>query len=138
MITVFVRKLFLILTCVLYTTAAFAQAPQQKEEPSLTAAPKRQFATILYVGLGGAVLGLSTLSFYTRPQDHLSNIATGFGLGIIIGAIYTTYNAATNPKDFYSQEFSTNSLELSLAKSRELMPEKALQRWDVRLLEYTF
>ena len=59
-------------------------------------------ATIIYAGLGGAVLGLSTLSFYGRPQDHLSNIAIGFGVGVITGTVVMTYRAATNPQEFYS------------------------------------
>lgn len=59
--------------------------------------PRKQLATIVFSGLGGAVLGLSTLSFYGRPQDKLSNIAVGFAIGIITGTIYTTYKQATQP-----------------------------------------
>src|SRR6202000_2825400 len=56
--------------------------------------PKKQITIIVFSGLAGAILGLSTLSFYGRPQDKLSNIAVGFALGIITGTIYTTYQAA--------------------------------------------
>ena len=66
--------------------------------------PRRQIATIVYMGLGGAVLGLSTLSFYGRPQDKLTNIPIGFGVGVIIGTVYMTYQAATNPQEFYRSE----------------------------------
>lgn len=66
------------------------------------AGPKRQLATIIFAGLGGAVLGLSTLSFYGRPQDKLNNIAIGFAIGVISGTIYTTYQTATRPRSFYS------------------------------------
>lgn len=66
--------------------------------------PRRQIATIVYMGLGGAVLGLSTLSFYGRPQDKLTNIPIGFGIGVIIGTVYMTYQAATNPQEFYRSE----------------------------------
>lgn len=65
--------------------------------------PRRQISTIVYMGLAGAVLGLSTLSFYGRPQDKLSNIPIGFGVGVIIGTVYMTYQAATNPGEFYRQ-----------------------------------
>ena len=41
-------------------------------------------ATILFAGLGGSILGLSTLSFYGRPQDKLQNIAIGFAVGVIV------------------------------------------------------
>ncbi len=63
--------------------------------------PRKQLATIVFAGIAGAILGLSTLSFYGRPQDKLSNIAVGFAIGVISGATYTTYKAATAPRDFY-------------------------------------
>ena len=43
-------------------------------------------------------MGLSTLSFYGRPQDQMNIIPGGFCAGIIIGAIYSGYSVATNPK----------------------------------------
>lgn len=66
--------------------------------------PRRQLGYIVMAGLAGAILGLSTLSFYGRPQDRLSNIAVGFAIGVIGGATYTTYKAATEPKDFYNYQ----------------------------------
>jgi NhaP-type Na+/H+ or K+/H+ antiporter len=63
--------------------------------------PRKQLATIVFAGIAGAILGLSTLSFYGRPQDKLSNIAVGFAVGVISGTVYTTYKAATTPRDFY-------------------------------------
>lgn len=65
--------------------------------------PRKQLATIIYAGLGGAVLGLSTLSFYGRPQEKLSNIAIGFAVGVIAGTAMVTYRAATNPQEFYAE-----------------------------------
>ncbi len=85
------------------SVSAFAQgtAPEQRAKPS--GGPRRQLATILFAGLGGAVLGLSTLSFYGRPQEKLSNIAIGFAFGVIGGTTYVTYKAATGPSEFYGQ-----------------------------------
>lgn len=61
-------------------------------------------------GVGGAVLGLSTLSFYDKPSRHVSNIWTGAAVGIIAGVIVvalthaqktqedlTTYSPKTTP-----------------------------------------
>jgi hypothetical protein len=76
-------------------------APEQRARPS--GGPRRQLATILFAGLGGAVLGLSTLSFYGRPQEKLQNIAVGFAFGVIGGTAYVTYKAATGPSEFYGQ-----------------------------------
>lgn len=61
----------------------------------------RHLTNIVFSGLAGAILGLSTLSFYGRPQDRLNNIAVGFAIGVIGGTIYTTYKAAAEPRDFY-------------------------------------
>lgn len=74
--------------------------------------PRKHLATIVFAGLAGAILGLSTLSFYGRPQDKLNNIAMGFALGVIGGAMFTTYKAATEPREFYGQ----------LPPSQELAP----------------
>lgn len=74
---------------------AFAQTGQGN--PTTVSGPRKQLATIVFSGLAGAVLGLSTLSFHGRPQDKLSNIAVGFAIGIIGGTIYTTYKQATQP-----------------------------------------
>lgn len=64
---------------------------------------RRQIATIIFSGLGGAVLGISTLSFYGQPQDHISNISTGFALGIIAGTAVVSYQAANSSLDARSQ-----------------------------------
>lgn len=64
--------------------------------------PRKQVTTIIFSGLAGAVLGLSTLSFYGRPQERLSNIAVGGAIGLIIGAGYSTYQAARQLKPRYA------------------------------------
>ena len=61
----------------------------------------RHLTNIVFSGLAGAVLGLSTLSFYGRPQDKLNNIGVGFAIGVIGGTLYSTYRAAAAPRDFY-------------------------------------
>lgn len=86
---------------------SYAQYPQSnaQNEAGLTSGPRKQLAVIVFAGLAGAIMGLSTLSFYGRPQDHLSNIAVGFAVGIIIGTSYTTYKAATQPYEFYNSHY---------------------------------
>ena len=96
-------------------SSAVAQGTSIDKPPA--GGPRRQLGTIIYAGLGGAVLGLSTLSFYGRPQDKLANIAIGFAVGVISGTIAVTYNAATNPDDFYGAD--THSAESFVAKERE-------------------
>jgi hypothetical protein len=67
----------------------------------VTAGPRRHLSKIVFAGVAGALLGLSTLSFYGRPQERLSYIPIGFAIGVIAGTVFTTYRAATEPKDFY-------------------------------------
>lgn len=92
------------LSLALSAPAGFA-APATKQDQaaqSKTQGPRRHLVTIVMCGLAGAILGLSTLSFYGRPQVELANVPAGFAIGVIIGAAYTTYKAAAEPKDFYS------------------------------------
>ena len=79
-----------------------------------------RIATVLFAGLGGAVLGLSTLSFYGRPQDKLANIAIGFAGGVILGTTFVTYKAATNPSEFYGDAKPFIEDEIELMRTRSL------------------
>ncbi|MCB0393469.1 MAG: hypothetical protein KDD25_02855 [Bdellovibrionales bacterium] len=83
---------------------------QDKEAEKETRAlgPRRQLATIIFAGLGGAVLGLSTLSFYDRPQDKLANIAIGLAIGLISGTIYVTVKTVSQPADYYGEKEAMN------------------------------
>lgn len=102
----------------LTVTPAYAQpaagAPSAGEpieqESARTFGPRKQVATIIFAGLAGAILGLSTLSFYGRPQEKLTNIAIGAAVGVISGTIYTTYKAATQPRDFYGSALELEEL----------------------------
>lgn len=67
-------------------TLSWATGESRVESPSV----KSQVAKILLSSLGGAILGASTLSFYDKPQDHLSNVAAGGMLGVILGSAYVT------------------------------------------------
>ena len=95
-----------------------AQSADGASRPHLTGT-RKQVAIIIFSGLAGGILGLSTLSFYGRPQDHLSNIALGFAVGIITGTIYTTYNAATRPYETFEQENSAEYNPLAQPPSEE-------------------
>lgn len=114
-------NIILILTFVVAATlpeASFAQATggANSQKSSSSGGPKRQLGIIVFSGVAGGLLGLSTLSFYGRPQDKLANIAIGFALGIIGGAVYTTYKAASAPRDFYRGSL----LEQEQERDREL------------------
>src|ERR1700712_1459226 len=105
-------------------STAFAQTPpppQAEEKTKSSNGPRKQLATIIFAGLGGAVLGLSTLSFYGRPQDNLRNIAIGAALGVVSGTILVTYKAATNPSELYGEQRSIEREFEATASSHALL-----------------
>lgn len=67
------------------------------------------FMIVAYAGAGGAVLGLSTLSFVDKPSDHLKNIVSGAAIGIIAGVLYVVYRQATDAKEMVSQSYDESS-----------------------------
>ena len=67
------------------------------------------------IGLGGAILGLSTLSFTEEPKDHMKNILVGGAIGIIAGVGIVAWQHAARSKGVIesgsiesSEEFSTS------------------------------
>lgn len=55
-------------------------------------------------GIGGAVLGLSTLSFYDKPSKHVSNIWMGAAVGIIAGVIVVAVGHAQKSQEAFEEE----------------------------------
>lgn len=87
---------------------------------------RKQLATIIFAGLSGAILGLSTLSFYGRPQEHLQNLAFGFAFGVIGGTIFTTYKAATKPYEAYD----ISSVLFDRARAQDKLAPQFAWNWD--------
>lgn len=98
---------------------------------------KRTTATILFSSIGGGVLGLSTLSFYGKPQEHTDNITTGVLIGFIAGVSYVMY-------DNYSQKatsIETPSRQIQqhlVAASSTQKRRGAYQQWPLFSLEYNW
>lgn len=66
-------------------------------------------STVVAVGVGGAILGLSTLSFVEEPTDHLKNIVVGGSIGIIIGVGIVAFKQANKSKGTFSSIPKTNA-----------------------------
>ena len=92
------KKLFALMSILLMTTAAQAQMVNQTQRQF-----KRSAATIIFASLGGGVLGLSTLSFYGRPEEHTGNITSGAALGLITGIVYVAMDTTKPKPAAYSQ-----------------------------------
>lgn len=124
--------------CILLALSFFVHAPAyaQADGSSSARGAKKKINYIVLAGLGGAVLGLSTLSFYGRPQDKLSNIAIGAAFGIIVGTIMTTYQAASDPKEFYGDlkdpaEAEIWSLDISHQRMQHEWPSQFAPSFNV-------
>lgn len=88
----------------------FAWTQISLAQSQVTSSPfKRTTATILFSSIGGGVLGLSTLSFYGKPQEHTDNITIGVLLGFLSGVGYVVYDnyklAPANNFSSWNQEF---------------------------------
>lgn len=59
---------------------------------------RRGTAIVIFSGVGGGVLGLSTLSFYGEPQEHTGNITTGALVGLLAGLTYVIYDSSREEK----------------------------------------
>jgi hypothetical protein len=63
-------------------------------------------ALVAWSGLGGAILGISTLSFTENPKDHLKNIYVGASIGIIVGVALVAYMQANKARTRYDDAAS--------------------------------
>lgn len=96
-------------------TLSFSPCVFAQEESGILKESISDLATVAGIGLGGAVLGLSTLSFTEEPRDHLKNILVGGAIGIIAGVGIVAWQQATKSKSVIesgsiesSEEFSTS------------------------------
>lgn len=127
-----VRTLKIFIFCTALVGANFATA-QSYDVPNTerSVGPRRQVATIVFAGLAGAILGLSTLSFYGRPQEKMLNIAYGAAVGIIVGASYTTYKAATVTRRPYEETWNERASAPEAWLVTESHPATSGDRWRV-------
>lgn len=102
---------------------------------------KRTTATILFASIGGGVLGLSTLSFYGKPQEHTDNITTGVLIGFLAGLSYVMYDNY----DFRSNTgapLTTTQKQLVAINSedsiRDLKQQRPTSSWPLVSVDYSF
>ncbi len=96
----------LITLCLLLAFSFQASAQTSFKEEGI-----RDLTTVAGLGLGGAVLGLSTLSFVEEPSDHLKNILIGGAVGIVIGVGVVAYNQASKSQATIRGASNTKSFD---------------------------
>ena len=65
------------------------QFGSQKAQASTS--PGQALMTVGIAAASGAVLGFSTISFYSEPSKHMGNVLIGAGLGVIVGVGVAAY-----------------------------------------------
>lgn len=110
----------------------WAQAESEAGSQDVFKETFADLSLIGYMGLGGAVLGLSTLSFVQVPKENLKNIVVGGALGIIAGVGVVAWKQATKSQESFSSEQSKNEGPTTFLKvvweEKSLMEEQREQR----------
>jgi hypothetical protein len=83
----------------------------QEEDDDLMKNTWNDLYIVAGAGVGGGILGLSTLSFVEEPSEHLANIWTGAAIGVIVGVIYVAYSSAIKAPEELSGSIDFNSHE---------------------------
>ncbi len=99
----------MLLTVQILLSGAFVSEAYSQDEDDIIKSTQNDIMLIGAAAAGGAILGLSTLSFVDKPSKHISNIWTGAAIGVIAGVIFVAYNSAQkSSEDLQSDEASVN------------------------------
>lgn len=133
------KKWISLLLCFQLLTLNFAWA---QSEDDIIKSTQDDMLMVVAAGGAGAVLGLSTLSFYDTPSKNISNIWTGAAIGIIAGVIFVAYNSAQKGSEelvsqHSSEGFSTTERSQWHAKSSQNLSSRPVQ-FASDFFHYTF
>lgn len=97
----------------LYFLVVMSSSPlaHAQDANELVKTTQEDMMTVIASGAGGAVIGLSTLSFVDKPSKKLTNIWTGAAIGIIAGVIVVAYNSAQRNSEDLRSSVEFNSSE---------------------------
>jgi site-specific recombinase len=87
-----------------FLTPSLVWAQAAEGEHDIVANTQNDIMLIAGAGVGGAILGLSTLSFYDKPSKNLANVWTGAALGIIAGVVIVAISHANKSQDHLTTE----------------------------------
>jgi hypothetical protein len=134
------KTTILLLLCLLNINTALGQA--DKDE-GLAAASIQDISTVVAIGAGGAILGLSTLSFVEEPGDHLKNVLIGGAIGIIIGVGVVAFKQANlsqeqyiNSQGYNEPEFETKERLVWHSSQQDQISKNIGQKYSQ--LQYAF
>lgn len=126
------KKWLCILICGPLLTLNMAFGQEGGGEDDIIKNTQNDILLVAGAGAGGAIIGLSTLSFYETPSNHISNIWTGAAIGLIAGVIFVAYTSAQKgSEDLVSQAasegFSTAERASWHSEKSELLTMQSVQ-----------
>ncbi len=96
--------LFLLCLSLIIAPSCFSQSLQGSvQEADILQTSLRDVGIISGATALGALLGASTLSFVSAPQEHLDRILIGGSLGLILGVGIVIYFQATKSTQIYNK-----------------------------------
>lgn len=133
------KLLTTLLSLQIFLAAAVVNPAFAQDEDDIVKSTQQDLILVGAAGVGGAVLGLSTLSFVDKPSKHVSNIWTGAALGIIAGVIFVAYNsAAKGSEDLQSsREFNSTERVAWHSENAENLTLSQVQ-FDTQIWNYSF
>lgn len=113
-------------------TLNVAVAQEEGSEDDIIKNTQNDILIVAGAGVGGAVLGLSTLSFYDKASKHISNVWTGAAIGIIAGVIFVAYSSAQKGSEELqtavpSDTFSTSERVAWHSENSEVLTTSSVQ-----------
>ncbi|GAB4018077.1 MAG: hypothetical protein Fur0010_19090 [Bdellovibrio sp.] len=105
MFTLICRILFIFISCTSIVLSPKAMAQDGRGDDDILGQSVSDLIIVAGAGAGGAILGLSTLSFVEEPSEHLKNVLVGGAIGIIVGVGVVAYKQATKSHEVYNQVY---------------------------------
>ena len=123
-----IGKNVILLLLLSFTWSMQKAAAQQGGSQDFVKNSLNDVAIVGWSGAGGALLGLSTLSFVDTPKDHLKNIYVGASIGIIIGVAVVAYLQANKAQSQYT---GNGSAYISPIINVESVEKKDIEQFKV-------
>lgn len=136
-------KKIILMFCLVNFFVASNNAFAQQDDAQFLDESLKDMTMVAGLGLGGAILGLSTLSFVEEPGDHLKNIVVGGAIGIIIGVGVVAFSQATKSKELYENN-AYNQLNFSTGdrvkwhSAQNTYSNKVINASNLSQFNYTF
>jgi hypothetical protein len=127
------RVLFIFLVLGLNCNNLFAQ--DQGGDGNFMKESLQDASTVMWCGIGGGILGLSTLSFVDTPKSHLKNVYVGASVGVILGVGIVAYVQANKARSSYGTVGALVPmpvLPVKLIKTEPIKPTPLSLAWTLK------